>query len=430
MTGLAIDGGEPAVRVEDPETWERPVERQTEAVTGMIEEGFFSGAGYGPPEEFEERFADAVDAEYCLSVDHGSTALASAYYAVGVGPGDEVITPAAGYIGSYAGALHVGARPVFCETDPETLLVDPDDVEERITDRTAAINVIHKQGRVCDMDALLAIREEYDVPIVHDAAHAHGSAWDGTPVGGLADVACFSMQGIPPDGKPVAAGEGGIVTTDDRELYERQLSYCHLHRRGVTDELTREPYRNLDGEVLGRKWRAHPFAIALAAIQLDSLDERVRKRVAYRDELFEALEAVSGVRPVWPHAKSEADGLYGGLRVVYRPDELGGVPVEAFVEALQAEGVSASGPSVGHLEHLRTIHTEGYDLWGEDRGPLGGTFCGLPPFDTYEAGDFPVTEALDERVLRLPSYLEPVEGTVARTVEAFEKVAAEHERLA
>jgi hypothetical protein len=215
------------------------------------------------------------------------------------------------------------------------------------------------------------------------------------------------------------------VTTNDREYYERQLSYCHLHRSGVTDELSRPPYDGLDNEVLGRKWRAHPLALALAEIQLESLPDRVEQPIAFRGARVDWRADVPGVRPVWPHDKSSADGLYGGLRVVYEPNALGDgdLSVDRYLDALQAEGAPVSGPSVGHLEHLRTISTEGYDLWGNDRGPLGGEFCGLSPFSTYSRGDFPVTEALDERVLRLPSYIEPATGTSEQLAGCFEKVA-------
>ena len=166
--------------------------------------GALSGAGSGLPAAFEREFGAYVDADYCLAVDNGSTVLASAYYADGVGPADEFIRPSAGY----DGGLHMGARPGFAETIPDTLPIDVDNVEDRITERTATINVIHKHGRVCDIDTLRSVREQYDVPIVHDAVHAHGATWDGTAVGALPDVACFSLQGVPPDGIPVAAGEG------------------------------------------------------------------------------------------------------------------------------------------------------------------------------------------------------------------------------
>lgn len=419
---LAIDGGEPAVTIDDPEGWERPVEAEKRAVNELLEAGAISSAGRGFPAEFEEAFREYSGAQYCVSVDHGSTALESAFYAVGVGPGDEVVTPTVGYIGAYAGALHLGARPVFCEIDSRTLLPDPDDVEDRITDRTAAIAITHWNGRVCEMDAFRAISERYDIPIVEDAAHAHASEWDGKHIGSVGEIACYSLQGVAPHGKPLAGGEGGIVTTNSREYYERQLSYCHLHRSGVNDELTRDPYDGLDYELLGLKYRAHPLALAIAKVGLDSLEYRCRARLAYRDELFEKLEGLSGVSPVRPYENSETDGLYGGLKVVLEPDELGMSP-EKFVAALEAEGAPVRGPGFSYMEHRRRIFSEGYDLWGSSRSPIDGEFCGLPPYAGYQEGDFPISEDLDDRVITVMSYIEPTEGFVDQYARAFEKVA-------
>ena len=145
---LAILGGEPAVTIKNPEQWRREVEEEKKLVCDLIDKGAISGSGTGISKEFEDEFREFIGAKYCLTVSHGSTALASAFYAVGVGPGDEFITPAIGYIGSYEGALHLGARPVFCEIDPKTLLIDPRDAERKITPRTRAINIIHMNGRV------------------------------------------------------------------------------------------------------------------------------------------------------------------------------------------------------------------------------------------------------------------------------------------
>lgn len=419
---LAIAGGDPAVTIEEPEEWERPVQKETELVAELLEDGEISGAGRGLPASFEAGFREYTGAEYCLTVDHGSTALESAFYAVGVGPGDEVITPTAGYIGAYAGALHLGARPVFCEIDPETLLVDPRDVEQRITDRTAAIAITHWNGRVCDLDALGEISDRHDVPIVEDAAHAHASRWNGEHISSVGDIACYSLQGVAPHGKPITGGEGGIVTTNDREYYERQLSYCHLHRTGLNEELTREPYTELDYEALGLKYRAHPLALAIATVEMDSIEYRTRNRLSYRDELFGRIAALPGVRPVWPYDRSETDGLYGGLKVVLEPDELGGVSPQRIVEALEAEGAPVRGPGFPYMEHLRTIFREGYDLWGDGRSPIQGEFCGLPPYNGYREGDFPVSEEINKRVLTVGSYIEPADGYVDQVATAFEKV--------
>lgn len=425
---LALLGGEPAVKVKEPEQWKPPVEEMKRAVGELIEEGFLSGSGYGPPKEFEEEFRRYVGAAFCLSVNHGSTALASAFYAVGVGPGDEVITPTLGYLGSYCGALHMGARPVFCDIDPETLLMDPEDVKRRITKRTRAIAPIHLFGNVCEMDALRDIGRRYGIAIVEDAAHAHGAEWDGVKIGALSDVTGFSLQGAPPGGKPVCGGEGGVVTTNVREFYERMLAYCHLHRAKVTNELTLPEYRGLDSEVLGLKWRAHPLALAIARVLLRSLDERNEKRAAFRRQLFEALEGLPGLRPVKSYPKAKPAGFYGGHPFLYRPQELDGLPAERFVEALRAEGVPVS--LYGRkLEHQRTIFRRGFDLWGHGRGPLGGEFMGLPPFEGYKEGDFPKAESVAGKVLLIRPLIEPAEGLLPQMVKAFEKVVAHRHEL-
>jgi len=431
---LAILGGRPAVTADTREKWKRPIEEEKKLIYELLEEGDISGAGSGLPKKFEEEFREYVGCEYCLTVDHGSTALASAYYAVGVGPGDEVITPAAGYIGSYAGALHMGARPVFCEMNPKTLLIDPGDVERRITHRTRAINPVHMCGKICDMDALMDIGRRHGVAIVEDAAHAAGCEWDGKKIGNVSDIACFSLQGVNPSGKPVAGGEGGIVCTNNRELYERALIYCHLHRTGVTGELTNPSYKGLDAEVLGLKYRAYPLALAIALVSLKTLPYRMEKAIENREKLFRGLKDIVGVEPVHSYSKAKWHGLYGGWEIIYKPEELSNLPAEKFKAALRAEGVPLRGHAwaSGHPgEHLRTIFTKGFDLWGCGRGPLDTRhgFMGLPPFKPYKKGDFPVTEKMAERVITLPAYIEPSEGLIEQFIDAFRKVADNHADL-
>ena len=425
---LALFGGSPAVSVPTLDGWQVPKEEMKRAVNELIDADFLSGSGRGLPKQFEEEFRQYVGAQYCLSVNHGSTALASAFYAVKTGPGDEFITPTLGYIGTYGGALHMGARPVFCDIDPHTLLADPEDIEKRITPRTRFIVPIHLFGNVCEMDALRDIGYRYGIPIVEDAAHAHGAEWDGVKVGNISDLTCFSLQGSPPYGKPICGGEGGVVTTNNREYYERMLAFCHLHRAGITEELTLPEYRELDSQVLGQKWRAHPLALAIARVTMQSLDYRNAKRTEFRQKVFAALQGMRGIEPVRSYPKAKPAGFYAGHPLIYHPEQLHGLPAERFVEALKAEGVPVS--LYGRkLEHQKTIFRKGFDLWGNSRGPLGGEFFGLPPFEGYKDGDFPQAERVAGNILHLRPVIEPPEELVEQIARAFEKVIAQHEQL-
>jgi perosamine synthetase len=280
-------------------------------------------------------------------------------------------------------------------------------------------------GRVCDMDALLALCEEHNLVLVEDAAHAAGSEWGGVKIGNLGHIAGFSCQGLSPRGKPVAAGEGGIVATNDRELYERALIYCHLHRTGALDELTNPVYRQLEPQLLGWKLRAHPLALAIARVSFRTLPDRIEGFIATREELFEKIRGLPGLEPAQDHPKSKGAELYGGLRLLYDPDALSGVSAGRFCEALNAEGVPMRAGGFAHMEHLRAIYTRDLPgLWGEGHpGPAN------IPLPRYKQGDFPVSEGLRDLVLTLSGWIRPAPGLIDQVAGAIRKVADGHKAL-
>jgi len=420
---LAFHGGPKAVTVPAKENWQREVEKEKALVCKLIDEGCLSasGKGSGFPEEFENEFRKFIGCKYVAFLNHGSSALAAGFYAAGVGPGDEVIVPTLGYIGSYCGALWLGATPVFCEVDPKTLLADPKDIEKRVTKRTRAICPIHQHGRVCDMDSLLRICRKHGITLIEDAAHAHGSMWGKKKIGNVGHIACFSMQGSTPGGKPVAAGEGGIFCTNNREFFERHLAYCHLHRGGILDELKNGKYKHLEAQVLGYKWRAHPLALAIAKVSFSSINYRNRRRIKHRNQLRRGLEKVPGVELVHDYPKAKAAGFYGGLTLLYNPEELDGLPARKYVQACQAEGIPVSGPGVSHLEHLRYIYTHGFDLYGRKRGQL------LKPLT--KPGDYPISESMRDKVLTFPAYIDPPDGLMKQIITGFRKVSRNYGEL-
>lgn len=382
------------------EQWVRPRAAEKELIGQLIDCDELVTAGTGIAKHFEEKFGAYIGSRYTLAFSHGTAALAAAYYAIGVGPGDEVITPALGYIASYAGALHMGARPVFCDIDPHTLLIDPHEVEKKITSRTKAINIIHLNGRVCDLEALLKISQEYDIPLIEDASHAHGAEWAGKKIGNNNHITCFSLNGVNPNGKPVSGGEGGIATTNNFHYYQGMLAYCHLHRHHILEELKESPYQELDEEVLGLKWRPHALGMGIALISLQSLDERNAKRSVSYQETKNSLNAFNFLTFPKAHEKAKWAGFHGNFKLIYE----GKLPAEEFVRSLRAEGIPISGPHAGYLEHRRSLFAKGFDLWGRDRGPLKGSWEGLDPYQPTK--EFPHADAMERKVLTLPAFID------------------------
>ncbi len=421
MNGLAINGGPNTVTVQPRENWRTPKDELKAMVARMIDDGEWSVSGKGTPLEFEQQFKRYLGTRYCLTQNNGTSALWSAYYAVGVRPGDEVIHPAYTWICSIAPAVHMGARPVFCEIDPETLLIDPRDFERRITPRTRAVSIVHLYGNVCDMDAIMGIARRHGIAVIEDASHCHGAEWDGKKVGTIGDVGCFSMQGGPPSGKPVAGGEGGIVVTESRELYERILLFCHLNRKGVEEELTDPRFREMAPTNLGLKFRAHPWALGAGLVFLSSLDYRNGRRRSYRQKIWDGIRGLRGIRPVKVLPKSTPAGFYGGMHMLYQPKELDGLPVARFLEALKAEGVDMSHRGY-ELTHRLKLFAEGFPIYSED-GPLMAGYPGYPK------GSLPVTEEVHERILGMPTFIEEEPGYSDQVIAAIRKVSEGYRQL-
>jgi len=419
---LAILGGPKAVTVEPKEHWQPPRERIKEIICTMIEEGVYSLAGAGIPLELERRFADYIGVPYCIGFDHGTSALWAAYYAVGVGPGDEVLHPCYTWICSIAPAVHMGARPVFCEIDPERLVIDPADMEKRITPRTRAVSIVHLYGNVCDMDAIMDIARRHNIAVIEDCSHCHGAEWDGKKLGSIGDVGCFSMQGGPPAGKPIPGGEAGLAVTSNRELYERMLLFAQLNRAGLMEELSNPEYRAFAPTNLGLKFRPHPWAMAVGLVLMDSLDYRNEQRLKYRRKIYDAAAGIPGIAPLKSYPKATPAGFYGGMHMMYHPEELGGLSAERFTEAIQAEGVNMHHRGY-ELTHRLKLFAEGYDIYGKGVGPLTGDYPGYPE------GSLPVSEEAHGRILGMPVFIEEEPGYSDQVIAAFRKVTGQADKL-
>jgi dTDP-4-amino-4,6-dideoxygalactose transaminase len=394
---------------EEPDRWRQMTEEEAQLAYDMTLRNELSG-GTATVRQAEEEFAKLCNVRYCMSVCNGSSALYAAYFGVGLGPGDEIICPSYTWICTIGPALLLGARPVFCEIDPTTLLADPDDIRRRITPNTKAIVVVHLWGWVCDMDAIMKIGREHGIPVIEDCSHAHGAKYKGQPVGCMGDMGAFSLQGS----KPVSAGEGGMVVSDNAEYFERAVLVSQCNRMGGLDLVT-ERYKDYQPLGLGMKFRSHPLAIGIAGVQLRRLPALNEGRRRWVETIEAGLADVACLSPLRRYDGAEPGGFYS-FPVIYHPEKAGGRPTGEFIQALRDEGIKAGGGGYGLLHRL-LLFEKGFDIFGRNRGPLCGDYPG------YKEGDLPVAEDVHKRIVSLGVYTDPVPGTAERCLDAIRKVA-------
>ena len=224
--------------------------------------------------EFEAAFARFTGVKEAVAVSNGTAALHAAMYAIGIGPGDEVIVPAMTFAASANCVVYQGGTPVFVDVEPDTLLLDPEQVEAKITPSTKAIIAVDYAGQPCDYDRLRTIADRHGLRLVADACHALGGSYKGRPVGSLADLSTFSLHPV----KPITTGEGGMITTDDPVLAQRMRVF---RNHGITtDHRQRETagswfYEMVD---LGYNYRLTDFQCVLGLSQLKKLPAWLARR--------------------------------------------------------------------------------------------------------------------------------------------------------
>jgi dTDP-4-amino-4,6-dideoxygalactose transaminase len=396
--------------ISELDRWEQITEEEAKLVYDMTLRNELSG---GTPivREFEQKWREMTGCKYALTTCNGTTALYSAFFGLGIGPGDEVICPSYTWICTISPVPFLGATPVFCESDPQTMQIHPADVRRRITDRTKAIVVVHMWGWVADMKAIMAISRETGIPVIEDCSHAHGALYEGRPVGSIGHVGAWSLQGT----KPVSAGEGGVLATNDSEVFDRACLAGQVNRMAGMD-LQTSSYEKYQPLGTGMKLRAHPLGIGIALIQLGKLEALNQHRRAYVEAVEEGLKTIPGLDPV-PTAPGSTRGGFYSFPLHYRADELGGLPKEQFCEALKAEGIPATA-SPYELLHTMPIFAEGFDLYTRGRGPLVEGWSG------YRRGDLPATEKMYDGLLFFPMLSDPVPGAVDQILDSVRKVVS------
>ncbi len=365
-------------------------EDDVQRVVDVLQSGWLTT---GPVvERLERAVAEYVGAAEAVALSSGTAALHAAMFALGIGPGDEVIVPAMTFAATANGVVYQGGTPVFADVDPETLLLDPERVGIRITPRTRAIIAVDYAGQPCDYEALGSIARDHNLVLVDDASHALGARDRGVPVGRLADLSTFSMHAV----NPITSGEGGMVTTEDDTLAElirrfRNHGFSRDHRQCAAAGSWY--YEMTD---LGYNYRLSDVQSALGLGQLAKLDDWLARRREIAEQYDRALASLPGVRPL---GRREGAVHAWHLYVVRLDREALGIDRAAVFRALRAEGI---GVEVHYIPvHLHPFYRERY-----------GTAPGLCP----------VAEAAYEEILTLPLFPGMTDEDAADVVTAMEKV--------
>jgi len=328
---LAIFGGAPLLSQVGLRTWPQLGGAERIAVLRVLDRGILAGDDAPVARRLEEKFANAVGTRRALLTHAGTGALQLALIAAKIGPGDEVVLPAYGYIAGPMCVLAQGAIPRFVDVDRETGNLDASSIDEVVNDRTRAIMPMHIHGCPADMDEILERAARHGFVVVEDAAQAHGTTYRGRRVGTLGALAAFSLH----ESKALPAGEGGLLVTDDDALMERALRArslgrdLRLHgRKGARDrQASRAPLSLISGHM----FRGNEMMAALALSQLPRLAARIATTQKKAELLRAELEGLEGLRvqrlpanrtTSWYKVRLHFDAEEAGIELLSCPADL------------------------------------------------------------------------------------------------------------
>lgn len=342
---------------------------------------------------FEKKLAEKVEAKYAVAVSSGTAALHLAAMAAGIKEGDEVIVSSLTFAASANCILYCGGKPVFADINPETYNISPDSIRKNITDKTRAIVAVDYTGQAVELDEIKEICKKYNLILIEDGAHSIGTKYNGKPIGSIADMTTFSFHPV----KTITGGEGGAITTNSKEIYERLL---RLRSHGITrniDEMVNKSDALWYNEQLelGYNYRMTDFQAALLLSQLNKLD-RFSKR---RKEIAQKYDKAFGDMPqiVLQRSIKESSTTRHLYVLQLNLDELKCNRRE-FFDALYAENVC---PQVHYLPVY----------WHSFYEKLG-----------YKKGLCKKAEYIYERILSIPLYPSMTDNDVSDTISAVKKV--------
>jgi len=413
MYSLALDGGPPAVPPLSFRRWPFYSTKVAAAIVERVVSGNLYATEIDPLiEGFEERFTQRLCPGYkSIFCSTGTAALSSAYFALGLDPGAEVLVPTNTFRATVTPLLLLNLRPVLCDSDSHTGTIDLDHAESKITSRTQALVVTHIWGHPADLKRACRISKKYGLALVEDCSHAHGATFNGKPVGTFGDVSVFSLG----TKKMISGGLAGMLVTKTSRIYERALLFGQPKPRGDI-ELT-DPYlREFLGTGLGANFRGSPLAAVLANEHLERLPSTISVKNANLLRLADALNRyLPDLCP--PSRKKEfTSGTWYAFQCSWRNQE---IRRDILIAALKAEGVSVTKPT--HLLHNERLF---YDF-----SPLSTFRFRRRP--RYRKHEYLKSELLFDQIIgwETRELYEPANEIVDSYALAFEKISRNLRRL-
>lgn len=420
---LAMYGGTPVICSEEvPKDlfhWPIVNDAMIEVQTAVLKSGNMSGTDIS--RKFEKQFAEWHGVKYALSHNNGTSSLLAAMYGVGLGPGDEVICPSVTYWASCTAALGLGATVVFCDIREKDLQMDPASFEAHITPRTKAVIVVHYMAHPADMDAIMAIARKHGIKVIEDVSHAQGGHYKGRMLGTIGDVAGMSLM----SGKSFAIGEGGMLLTNDNEIYRRAVRFGHYDRIG--EVFAPEEYKATNVVPFGgHKFRMHQISAAIGLEQLKKYEAEIAEIDKAMKYFWNGLKDIKGLRMIYPaDAGSDKAGWYAS-RFGYDPEAFDGIDNLTFFKALNKEA-----PGFDYFcnfpLHLSSVFYTA-DIFGHG-SPTASYFLPQGVDPQKLTGELPVAATIAQRLGGEPSFKKFYPEIIDRYIEAVYKVVENRKEL-
>ncbi len=397
---LAVQGGPKAVTVpqDDAARWPRYGAEEEQAILDLIR-----APTYDPIAKFESEWAEYIGVPFAKAHCNGTSALCSMFFALDLPPGSEVMVPSYTFFATIVPMRLFGLVPVFVDINPRTLNFDLEDAKKRLTPNTKAVLPVHWIGLPADMDHICDWANEKGLIVLEDAAHAHGAKLKGKKMGTWGRMAITSFQ----MSKPLPAIEGGMGMYQNQDDFGRATAFGNYDMKGLTDD---NAYYMYKGSGLGLKFRMHPFAAALARCQLIGLDERNEAGAKQVRRLNDQLLELPGLYEQSSH-RDDVERLHYAWNMLFIDEKEAGVTRDKVVDALKAEGVSASALHYT-LQHELPLYAE--DEWWHHK-PV------IP--------ELPGSTQANATSIALPYFTKDVPELCEQYVNAFQKVWAHRETL-